>query len=169
MTDSERITALEAELAALQSRIGDFKFDYFQFGMNDGGAWNAFALREERRVPFCWTRGRFSIMSKYQSELPWGEGCAFSVDSECDAGLAWFEFAPTSTANARPKFGIFVHVVGDNPQPNIAFHARVGGSRDRNVALLVEGAENKTGIEIGFGVLEFWIGRIGGVLKKLWP
>jgi hypothetical protein len=167
MNDSQRLAALEDRVASLQAdldalrdeharllgRIGAFDFSFWKFGRSDDG-----------RIPYVMTMGRLGIETEYWSKKPWGQGALLSLGIIHDRYGVYTEVEAVSCPD-HPTVGVFSSVTQGNPaQKNVAFAADVASSAHGNVTL---SAQQGDGIEV-VGAETFWIGRIGGALKRLW-
>lgn len=111
------------------------------------------------------TQGRFGVMTEYWMKEPLGQGAAFSVGTVQDRYGCFVEVEAVSCPD-NPTTVYYGHMMHTNPtQKNIVFESHVGGSSVANVDLQVSGQ----GIEVVSGLVAYYIGQLGGIIRKLWP
>lgn len=157
MTIEERLDALEARVAAAE-RITSM----FTRGISDDG-----------RIPWLMLDGRLGIFTTYWMKKPWGQGAALSVGCGADRFAGYFEVDEDSCPD-NPSVGVFASVVGESKfnQPHIAFLGAAANAKenhglhismqDKEVIFREEGTELK-------GYAQYFLGKVGGFIKTLWP
>lgn len=157
MTHEQRITELETRLAEAEQVT-----KLFVVGVSDDG-----------QVPYLMTLCRMGICTSFWMKKPLGQGAAFSVGAK-DRFAGYFEidedFCPDN-----PSVGVFASVVGQpiNTQPHIAFLGAAANARENHGLFLSFSNDKAVSIrEEGWelrGYVQYFMGKIDGAIKKLWP
>lgn len=147
-----QIAALERRLAAAEACLTTIA-EFFTFG------------RTPDHVPWCTTAGRMGIMTRYWCEQPRGQGAALSIGTEVDR-FAMYAEIDRVTCHDHPTTAVYAAVVAPNVfhQNNIAIEAYAANS-PVNVGMYT----NTQGIQLDASVQQFEIGKLGGLLRPLWP
>lgn len=158
MTHEQRIADLETRLAAAE-RITSM----FTRGVSDDG-----------KIPYLMLDGRLGIFTTYWMKKPWGQGAAFSVGCGADRFAGYFEVDEDACPD-NPSVAVFASVVGQSKfnQPHIAFLGAAANAKENHGLFLSFSNDKAVSIrEEGFelrGYVQYFMGKIDGVIKKLWP
>lgn len=157
MTHEQRITELETRLAEAEKVT-----TLFVVGVSDDG-----------QVPYLMTLCRLGVCTNFWMKKPLGEGAALSIGAE--DRFALYAEIDTSKCQTNPSVAVFASVVGQQlyGQPHIAFLGAAANAPDNHGLFLSFSGDKAISIrEEGWelrGYVQYFMGKIDGVIKKIWP
>lgn len=167
MTHSERIAQLEQQIVELQTLRARF------VNPLTGELMVLTGLSDDGLVPYLQFNARVGICTNFWMKKPIGQGAGFSVGAE--DRFAVYAEVDTDTCRDAPSVAVFASVVGRpiNTQPHIAFLGAAANARENHGLFLSFSNDKAVSIrEEGWelrGYVQYFMGKIDGAIKKLWP